>query len=110
MDAAVADTINRRDVELVAQKLDGLDSFFGNETPWYQIRFADDVVAGKDTPDRAWHFTILASNTPGIAFDSAPADCDWDNLFSHLRAEILARRDPQTPPTGTAETRPCGMV
>lgn len=109
MDAGIADTINRRDVELVARKLDGLDSFFSNETPWYQGVFADTVVAGSIAPDRAWLFTILATGTPGVAFDGTPADADWENLFSHFRAEILARRDPQAHPVRAAES-PCEMV
>lgn len=96
MDAGITDTINRRDAALVAQKLDSLDREFGNATPWYRIALADDVVTGNITPDRVWHFTILASGTVGIAFDGAPADADWDNLFTHFRAEIAARRDPET--------------
>ncbi len=59
--------------------------------------------------DRAWLVGMLApragiyrdtSTSPagaGITWDSYPACGDWENLFGHIRAEILARRDPQPP-------------
>jgi hypothetical protein len=117
MDAGIADTINRRDARLMALRLDTLDQetylnyFSGVSTPWYRSPMADTLMGenAATNSDRAWLVGLLAASTAHLAFDGTPADCDWDNLFTHLRAEILARRDPQTPPVREAEI-PVRMV
>lgn len=100
MDAGIADTINR----LFAQKLaGGLDEFYPR---WHQSPVAATLMG--DSSDRAWLVGFLVHPIPDLEIDSTPADADWDNLFSHLRAEILARRDLETPPV---QAQPlCGMV
>jgi len=115
MDAAVVDTINRRDAYRIANHLDLLDWFngiLGDKTPevgppWFRRKASDALMSDDETQrtDRVWLVSVLAARTPDVAFDGAPADCDWDNLFSHLRSEILARRDPESPHAGTAETQ-----
>jgi hypothetical protein len=107
--AAIADTINRHVVKLIAEHLD----LTGKEMPaylspgirWHNSAMAE-VLMGTSTDldgDRAWLVGFLAARTPGVDFDGHPADCDWDNLFGHFRAEIQARRDPETPPVRAAE-------
>lgn len=119
MDTAIADTINRMDAGRIARHLDLIDWFTGNlpgisphaTARWCDSAIADTLMSDNDTSnsDRAWLVGVLASRTPDVLFDGAPADCDWDNLFSHLRAEILARRNPQTLLVCAAES-PRGMV
>lgn len=114
MDFDIVDTINRRDVTKITARLDALDlpAYGGTGIPWYRAPMADTLMSETDgsRPDRAWLVGQLAERTPGIAFDGAPADCDWDNLFAHFRAAILARRDPDSSPARTAETPVRGMV
>jgi hypothetical protein len=116
MDAGTADTINRRDADKIAKHLDLVDWFASLPDPatqaWYRSTMADTLLGtGPATnSDRAWLVGILASKVSGIAFDGAPADCDWENFYNHLRAEILARRDPQAPPARTAEPCPGSVV
>lgn len=112
MDAGIADTINRRDVQLIAAQLDKNDLAMPTpEIRWQHSPMADTLIA--DTPDtngdRAWLVGALAARTVGTYFDGAPADSDWDNLFSHFRAEILNRRDPKFL-SRTSGTAPCEMV
>jgi hypothetical protein len=107
MDAGIADTINRRDAQLITAQLDGND--LGMPTPeirWPHGPMADTLMSDRpdSNGDRAWLVGQLAARTPGVAFDGSPADCDWDNLYSHLRAEILARRDPTAASAHAAET------
>lgn len=104
MDAGIADTLNRRTVQATAEKMDAIDVLYGNEVPWYRAPFADTMMG--DSSDRAWLAVALISGTADPRFDG-PADADWDNLYSHFRAEIGARRarDPQTPHDQAAETR-----
>jgi hypothetical protein len=66
--------------------------------PWFQAPIADTILGTNDATnaDRAWLVGTFAAKTPGLDFDG-PADADWENLFMHFRAEILARRDPQNP-------------
>ena len=113
MDAGVADAINRRDVKLMAARLDALDlpQYSATHGPWYLAPMAETLLSDKPSSnaDRAWLVGQLAASLPGIAFDGEPAGGDWENLFTHFRAEILARRDPQTPHAREAETRP-GVV
>ena len=113
MDDGIADTINRRTAKAVAERLDALDAKWANDKAWHVAPMSDTFLGANDATDsdRAWFFAILATNTPGIDFtDDAPAGADWENLFAHFRTEILARRDPQTPPARTAESHPCGVV
>jgi hypothetical protein len=117
MDAGIIDAINRRDVKLMVARLDALDlpKYKATHGPWY-LTPTGDILAGHSYlshPDRAWLVGSLAANLPGIAFDGEPAGGDWENLFSHFRAEVLARRvsrDPKTPHADRAETPPCGVV
>lgn len=109
MDAAVADTINRMDAGRIARHLDLID-WFCQATPgtdWFWSNMAETFMSENATTnsDRAWLLGALAVHTPDVAFDGAPADADWDNIFSHLRSEILARRDPEIPHAGTAQTQ-----
>lgn len=90
MDAGIVDSINRRDAALIADKVAILDDL------WYEGQLAAAFLSSQNA-DRAWLLGQMAPGIPGLRFDGAPADCDWDNLFSHIRAEILARRDPQSP-------------
>lgn len=107
MDPAIADSINRRDARLITEHLDLMN--LGpeyNAPPWYRSPIAETLMDSRQATasDRAWLIGAFAARTPGIAFDGAPADCDWDNLFSHFRAEIAARRDPQTPSVHASES------
>lgn len=118
MDAGIVDTINRHVVQAITTQLDVVDSELRAEMllpdslkPWHEAPLADSLMS--DLPDsngdRAWLVGFLAARTPNVAFDGDPAGCDWDNLFSHFRTEILARRDPKNPHAGMAETLP-GVV
>jgi hypothetical protein len=108
MDAGIADTINRHVAQIITQRLDSNDKALGYDlvAPWHHSPIADTLMGDgpADAADRAWFVGYLAAGTPGVDFDGEPADCDWENLFSHFRAEILARRDPQTPTVHAAET------
>jgi len=117
MDAGIADTINRRDVQLIVAQLDSIDAGLRDGTPgaawyrsdwgpWHLAPIASTLLCeGPATAaDRAWLVGTLAARTPGVNFDGNPAECDWENLFAHFRAEILSRRDPQTPSVHVAET------
>lgn len=98
MDAGVADTLNRHVVQLITARMDAVDIELGYMTiaPWYRSAVSDTLMGeGPATQaDRAWYVGQIAARTPGLDFDGEPADCDWDNLFSHFRAEIMARREP----------------
>ena len=112
MDAGIADTLNRHVVLLITKHLDAIDR--GMPVPeirWPTSAMADTLMSdGPDSNgDRSWLVGFLAARTPGIDFDGLPADCDWDNLFSHFRAEILSRRDPKLPSVRAAQS-PCEMV
>jgi len=106
MDAGIADTLNRRDAQLFAARISLLDQELTGAT----------VTAAllSDSPDtrsyRAWLVGRLAPHTPGLRFDGEPADGDWDNLFSHIRAEILARRTRDQNPPPVRDQPLCGMV
>jgi len=108
MDAGIADTLNRHVVQLITRQLDAVDAELGYSliAPWHRSPIADTLMGDgpADNADRAWFVGHLAARTPGIDFDGQPADCDWDNLFSHFRAEITARRDPQTPSVREADS------
>lgn len=114
MDAGIADTINRRDVLLIAARLDALDlpRYGATDTPWYLAPLADTLMdeTDKTRGDRAWLIGALGANIPGVAFDGEPAGGDWDNLYAHVRAAIEARRDPQTPPARAAGDLLVGVV
>lgn len=107
MDAGIADTLNRHVVQLIAQQLDTVDADMGIVfAPWQHCAMADTLMGENKATDgdRAWLVGMLAARTPGVDFDGHPADCDWENLFSHFRAEILARRDPESPSVCAAES------
>lgn len=122
MDAGTADTINRHVAELITTHLDYMDREvralpelaelpFANKG-WQHSGIALTLMGENDANDgeRAWLIGLLAARTPDVAFDGHPADCDWDNLFSHFRAEILARRDPKTPHAVAAQSAvACGV-
>ncbi len=109
MDAGIADTVNRHDARLIAERLDRVDADRRgfDDFVWYRSPVADCLMG--DSSSRAWVVSPLAVRTPGVTFDGAPADGDWENLFSNIRAEILARRDPEHDPVCAAES-PCEMV
>jgi hypothetical protein len=93
MDAAIADTINRLDAQKVASHLDLLDWFKGGP-PWHLGIEAQAFLSNTcGSGEKAWLFGALAAGVPNLHFDGDPADCDWDGLFTHFRAEVLARRD-----------------
>jgi hypothetical protein len=112
MDAGIADTINRRDAQLLAEFLDALDTRLPDDRkPWHLgpmgEAFLDEQASNSY---RAWLFGKHAYRIPSLAFDGNPADGDWDNLFQHFRAAVLARRDPKSPPAGAAAIQPSGVV
>lgn len=98
MDAGIADTINR----IFAEKLTaGLDELYPR---WHEPQSPVAATLMRDSSDRAWLVGFLVQPIPDLSIDGAPADADWENLFSHIRAEILARRDPKTPPVHASES------
>lgn len=101
MDAGIADTLNRHTAQLITAQLDTWDRDlgYGRIAPWHRSSIADTLMGDNDTTDgdRAWLIGALAARTPGVEVDGIPADFDWENLFASFRAEIAARRDPQTP-------------
>lgn len=107
MDAGIADAVNRRTVRSIVEHLDvmDIDLCATEDGPWYSVSLADTLLGTNDATDadRAWLVGILAATTPGITFDG-PADEDWENFYSYMRAEILARRDPKSPHAATVET------
>lgn len=106
-DAAIADTLNRHAAQLIARQLDSVDRSLAliGITPWAFSPIAETLMGENATTsgDRAWLVGLLAARTPGLDFDG-PADADWENLISHLRAEILARRGPRTPSVREADS------
>lgn len=104
-DPAIADTINRHVAQRIAAYCDVADTIRNSPEPWTTKPMAIDLM-GENTDatngHRAWLIGHLAARTPGLDFDG-PADADWENLFHHLRAEILARRETQTPSVCVAE-------
>jgi len=97
MDAGIADTLNRT----FAQKLTtGLDTLYPR---WHEPLSPVAATLLGEGPDRAWLVGFLVQPIPDLEIDSVPAGADWENLFSHIRAEILARRDPQSHPVYAAE-------
>lgn len=116
MDAGIADTINRLDAQRMAVYLDRLDETLPSTLPggpWHSSNLAETLMGTNDATDadRAWLVGSLAAMTPGVrAVMGGPALCDWENLFSHFRAEVLARRDPKPPHARTAEFHPCVVV
>lgn len=97
MDAGIGDTLNRLFAQTICGYLDAYDTDLAhdNDDPrWYNRQFADTLVSDdpKTHANRAWLVGFLAARTPGVDWDGQPSDCDFDNLFSHFRAEILARR------------------
>ena len=119
MDAGTADTLNRRDAALMVARADAIDLFLSDKlsdfTPWHLSRVADMLLNDADAlrPDKAWTVGHMAAGIPGLHFDGEPADGDWDNLFSHIRAEIEARRNPRDSDSSlacAAETPALGMV
>ncbi len=112
MDAGIADTINRQTARVFARYLDSIDHELGfhSSNPWHRSPIADTLMDDNDATnaDRAWLVGAIATKArPGRIFslpsDNYPADGDWENLFSNIRAEILTRRDPQTSPARAAE-------
>lgn len=85
MDAGIADTINRSFARTLAKALDA------RWPQWHDAPFTR-VLMG-DSSDRAWLVGFLVQPIPDLEIDSVPADADWENLFSQIRAEILARRE-----------------
>jgi hypothetical protein len=101
MDPGIADAINRRTAQAVAARMDGIDvgldiRFPEVGSPWYHGSMAATIMG--ENPDAGpqdlrWLVSALGLATWGTGFDGTPADADWDNLYSHLRAEVVARRD-----------------
>lgn len=101
MDAAIADTFNRRDARYMARYMDfvqaGMRSVGGvGITDWWAGGFADDILTNNDAGRLA--IGILAHASADnyrevMYFDGAPADNDWDALISHFGAEIEKRRN-----------------
>jgi len=96
VDAGIADTLNRQIATHTAQKLDRIDRVLGYEihAPWYLAPIAATFMGENDTDnaDRAWLVGSLVASQDQIAFDSYPADGDWELLFAAIRAEITGRR------------------
>lgn len=102
MDAGTVDAINRRDVQLIAERLDNSDEMFRAFNSWHDGPIAETIMGENCATfaDRDFLVACLAERTVGVHFDGHPADCDWENLYSHFRAAILARRDPSNPTGG----------
>lgn len=115
MDAGTADTINRLDVALLVAHLDALDTrltrLTGDRKPWHLGPFGEAFLSDhpSDSSYKAWLIGRHAWRIPDLHFDGAPADCDWDNFFGHVRTAILTRRADRNPPATEAENR-CGSV
>lgn len=110
MHPGTADTLNRISAQALAAHFDELDVMFGNE-PWYDNDWARLLaLGGPASSDVVWLLAAIGARNPEIPFDGAPADSDWDNLFSHFRAEIQARRDTDSSPACAAEISARGMV
>jgi len=118
MDAAIADAINREDARKIAEFYDATDQPYAPfyyvipPRPWYYGPMAETFMGENDATngDRAWLIGQVTVFMPGLRFDGAPADCDWDGFFANIRAEIEARRtrDPSAP---SVRVQPlCGMV
>jgi hypothetical protein len=107
MDSGIADTINRLVAQKVTAHLDQIDARLMplDARPWFAAPIGDTLIGtGPATnADRAWMIGHLAARTPDLSFDGVPADYDWENLFSHFRAEVEARRDPSAHPVRAAE-------
>lgn len=102
MDAGIADTINRRFADLFAEHLDSIDADLGfHEHPWHLSPIAASLMGENDATDadRAWLVGMLIHNSPDLDIDGHPADADWENLFTNIRAAIEARRtrEPENP-------------
>jgi hypothetical protein len=118
MDAGVANAINREDARIIALAFDSVDQdraphlYSYHPTPWYNGPMAATIMGENvaTNGDRAWMLGAICSGIPGVRFDGAPADCDWDNFISHLRAEILARRDTDSSSLRAAQIPVGGMV
>lgn len=107
MDAGIADTLNRLDAQRIAAWLD--DSGRGGQ--WWNSAIADHVFDADTAQEKAWLVGSLSARVPGLDSDDwGPADEDWDNLFSHFRAEIQARRDADSSSAHAAETPARSMV
>jgi len=103
MDPAIADAINRHDAQTLAKHLDLVD-WLKAKQPWHLGIEANAFLSSTiSSGELAWLFGLLAAGVPNLHFDGDPADCDWQNLFTHFRAEIVARRDPQIPLVYAAE-------
>ena len=111
MDASLANDINRRDARLIAERFDEIVRVWPALGEWAEGSIADTLMSedAARASDRAWLVGALAACTPGLYFDGDPADCDWENLYSHLRAEILVRRA-LNPPCVRAPETPGAMV
>lgn len=105
MDSDIASAINRQTARLVAEHLDELDIAHANLTPWHLAPIAATFLGDNaaTNADRAWLFGLVAAGLTAGLWDGEPADADWDGLFSDLRAEIVARRDPRTSLAHVAE-------
>lgn len=111
MDAGIADTLNRVSARGLAAHFDELDDMFGNSEPWYDNNWARLLaLGGPPSSDVVWLLACIGARNPEVPFDGAPAGCDWDNLFSHFRAEIQARRDRDSSPVRAAEIPAPSMV
>jgi hypothetical protein len=108
MDAGIADTLNRNAARTFAELLD-VKYAHQPFDPWYHRTFSRTLMGENFTnaADRAW----LVGRLAGAGFDG-PADEDWENFFSHLRAEIEARRSRDTDSSSrrAAENPVGGMV
>lgn len=113
MDTGIVDTINRRWAALFAAHLDSIDTGLGfTRQPWHTSPIAASLMGENDATDadRAWLVGSLSACAADLDIEGCPADADWENLFSHIRAEILARRESGNPTSRVSEIEPSQVV
>lgn len=117
MDAGIADTINRKIAEGVAEHLDLIDWLKGvektGEPRWYEPPMVDQFLTAVPVSTQAWLFGMIAHaarRSTYDVYDEIPAGADYEMMFAALRVEILKRRDTETPRGDAAEARIAEVV
>lgn len=117
MDAGIADTINRKTAEAIADHLDLVDWLKGvektGEPRWYEMPIVDEFLTAVPVPKQAWMFGLIAHSARRATYDVydvIPADADYESLFAALRTEVAKRRDTKIPRGDAAEVRVAEVV
>lgn len=97
MNASIADLLNRRFAAVFAEHLDTIDVEVRASLPnnklisWHQPPMLSEALL-KEDENAKWLIVAITEGSPDLDVDRVPADADWENLFTHLRAEIESRR------------------